>query len=521
MRSGESADSVPRYASVRDYLQVARRRRILIALVTIGFGVVAFLGSIAQSPTFSTTASLQFRDVLEDFRLIAPGDPVPELPAGVRAAQNAELIDRSGITRQVQERLDVDLSVSQLQSQVTARVGTLTNLVVIETTAGSADLAAQIANAYAEEVRRTGSREARDQIRAAERSLARQLQAATRDAEPTAAFEISTLRTQLSRLRTLKQIAEPVDVVETARPPGGPTSPRTSRNVMLGLFVGFFFAVAAAFFRDSLDRRLHSVHEVHEEISLPVLGRVPDTAFGYPGLATGAGRRMTELDFEAFRILRMNLGALNSESPVRSVLVTSGLPEEGKSTVSMALATAAALGGQSVLLVECDLRRPAFAPRLGLKREPGLSDYLTGKASPQEILQTVDMGAPARLINGELKSTNRVLGTVVCIAAGAPVPNSAELLMGERFKRFLAQVTRAYDLVILDSSPMLAVVDPLQLVPEVDGVLVCVRVQQATRDAVRATRSALDNLPGRPTGVVATGLRRGGADSAGYYYYGD
>ena len=520
--TGDAPRDVPRYATLRDYLHAVRRHRLLIGLVTVAFGVAAFLLSIAQNPDYEASSSLRFRDALEDFRLVAPGDPVPELPPAVRAAQNAELVDSPGISRRVQQRIDTDLTVSQLQDRVTARVGTLTNLVVIEANAGSAELATDIANGYAEEVRIKGTKEGRELIGTAVESLKRQLKSATRTPDPTAAFEISSLRTQISRLDTLRQIAEPVEIAEVAQEPDDPVSPKTDQNVGLGIVVGLFFGLIAAFMRDSLDRRLHTVREVHDEIALPILGRVPDTAFGKPGLAANGHQRISEMDFESFRMLRMNLAALGRDgSPVRSILVTSGLAEEGKSTVSMSLASAAVLGGQRVLLVECDLRKPSFSTRLGTKRSPGLTDFLTGTAGPKDILQTVPLGPPTRFDNGSLQQSREALGTLVCIAAGTPVANAAELLIGERFKHFLEQVTKAYDLVVFDSSPLLAVVDPLQLVPQVDGVLVCVRLQRATREEIRATRSALEHLADASIGVVATGLRRGGPDSADYYYYGD
>jgi capsular exopolysaccharide synthesis family protein len=523
MNSDAQSSDLARYSSLRDYLHAIRRHRVLIVLVTLAFGAAAFLLSIAQEPDYEASASVQFRDVLDDFRLVAPGDPVPEIPAGIRAAQNAELLDRTSVSRRVRQRLDTELTIGQLENRVTGRVGTLTNLVIIEATAQSPDLAADIANAYAAEVRDRGIRDARRDIATARESVNAQLEAAmkTRIQDPTASFEVSSLRVQASRLASLKQLARPVEIVESARPPENPVSPKTTQNVVLGVIVGLFFGLIAAFFRDSLDRRLHTVQEVHEEIALPILGRVPDTAFGHPGLARNGDRKMSEFDFEAFRILRMNLGAIANGKPMRSVVVTSGLPEEGKSTVSMSLASAAAVTGQSVLLIECDLRRPSFESRLGIKRQPGLSDFLNGTASPKDILQVVDLYPPVRFAaNGEVPADEK-LGSLVCIAAGSPITNAAEILVGHRFEQFLDKVTRAYDLVVIDTSPLLAVVDPLQLIPQVDGVLVCVRLQRATREELRLTKSALENLPEANIGVVATGLRKGGADSAEYYYYGD
>jgi succinoglycan biosynthesis transport protein ExoP len=249
-----------------------------------------------------------------------------------------------------------------------------------------------------------------------------------------------------------------------------------------------------------------------------VLGRVSETALGFPGLARNGGYAMPDGDFEAFRALRMNLAVLGNGRPPRSVLVTSSMPQEGKSTVSMSLASAAAITGQRVLLVECDLRRPSFASRIGIRRDPGLTDYLVGKAGPKDILQTIDLVEPASVNGSGQTRTLSAAGTLVCIAAGSAVQNPAELLLTPRFEDFVDKVSNAYDLVVLDTSPLLAVVDPLQIMRIVDGVIVCVRVQQSTRDEARAARVALSHLPERPMGAVATGIKRGGPDAYDYYY---
>lgn len=250
---------------------------------------------------------------------------------------------------------------------------------------------------------------------------------------------------------------------------------------------------------------------------MPVLGHVRDTAMGHAGLAGNGSVRISDADFEAFRVLRMNLGYLATERPLRSLLVTSGLPEEGKSTVSMALASASVVAGHRTLLVECDLRRPSFAKRLGLSQGPGLTDYLMGTASPAEILQTVSMSVPGSGNGTGSQRLGPAAAVLVCITAGTQVGNPAELLISSRFEGFMQKVVKAYDFVIVDSSPLLAVVDPLQLVPMVDGVLICVRAQQTTRDQARASRAALSNLPRRPIGAVLTGLHRN--DEAAYEYY--
>jgi capsular exopolysaccharide synthesis family protein len=517
-------EEAPRYASLRDYLGVLRRHRLLIILVTIGFTAAALLISKAQHKKFDATALLQAHDICQDAALVGKECAV-QLPAPARAASLAQEVSSPGIAKEVQKDLKkkngVVLPIVRLQDAVAGAVQQGTLNVSITATTTTPKLAPQIANAYAHELKSHQEADTQAQLHRVEKALNSQIQTFAKSSDPRDQLQKFVLEGKLSGVKTLEGIAQPVTFSQHATEPSGPSSPDTKRNVVLGFIVGLFFGLLGAFLRDSLDRRLHSIADIHRELALPVLGRVPDTALGFPGLAVNGRVSMNETDFEAFRILRTNLGALGTENAPRSVMITSGLPEEGKSTVSMSLASAAALAGQRVLLVECDLRRPSFSQRLKVKREPGLTDYLLGKATPQDVLQTVDLREPATFANGSFKRrSDRPVATLVVIAAGSAVANPAELLISERFKEFLAKVTKAYDMVILDSSPVLAVADPLELIGQVDAALVCVRAQHATREEARATRAALSHVPDRPMGVVVTGLRRGG-DSYEYYYYGE
>ena len=517
-------DDAPRYASLSDYVRVIRRHKWLILLVTGAFVAGALAYSLTREKTYKAEAQVSFRDVLADLNLIGVGDAIPELPAQLRSAQSADLVTRPEVTRKVQRRIDEDISLDALEGSVTAAVGVQTNLVGITAQAADAQLAADLANAYAEAARDVETDTQLARLDTAEQALLAEVdEAESRSGNDVRGAAISTIRLSvleqsLSRIQTLKQVSEPVQVVERATPPAGPASPKAVRDTILGSVVGLVFAILAAFGRDSLDRRLHTAKEVHDELGVPVLSRVSETALGYAGLVGNGLPPMLANDFEPFRVLRMNLRALRSERPPQSIAVTSSLPEEGKSTVSMALASAATIAGQRVLLVECDLRRPSFARRLGIRREPGLTDYLIGEATPQQILQSVDLSHPTGTNGGAPARAPESAGVLTCIAAGRYVVNPAELLVSERFSDFVSKVEQTYDLVVFDTSPLLSVVDPLELMAHVDALLYCVRAQRTTRDQVRAGRAALANLPELPTGAVLTGLRRGGPDSYDYYY---
>jgi non-specific protein-tyrosine kinase len=195
--------------------------------------------------------------------------------------------------------------------------------------------------------------------------------------------------------------------------------------------------------------------------------------------------------------------------------------------VAASLALAAAAAGKATLLVEADLRRPALADRLGVRAAPGLTDYLVGQAEPRDILQV----CPAVAGHGTAPQANgggdedsppppTPAKSLVFIAAGTQSPHPAELLGSARLTAFLAQVSEAYEAILIDSSPLLPVADTLELLPHVDNVLLCVRSGQTTRDQASAARAALEHFPDRPTGLVITGLRKRDEPEYSYYSYG-
>jgi tyrosine-protein kinase len=355
------------------------------------------------------------------------------------------------------------------------------------------------------------SSEQRSQIRRAIRSVraeVRTARKALRARRPGADVQLALATQKLSQLETLGDVNRPVEVVRRAQEPDGPIAPRPVRDTIIGGVLGLVFGLLLAFALAALDRRLRSTAEVQEELDLPVVGRIGTKLLGTAALPSANGRP-DEPDLEAVRMLRTNIDFLGAGAPLRTVVVTSALPEEGKSTVAVALAaTAATRPGARVLLMECDLRRPVLAERLGLRAHPGLSDYLAGHAAPADVLQTFAL--PGAGDGGP---------RLVCITAGTAVPRPAELLQTERMKELVAQLREVYDLVVLDATPLLAVVDALELVTGSDGVLFCVRAGRTTREQARAAAEALAKLPARPTGVVVTGLRASEDQAYGSYSY--
>ena len=511
-------NEAPRYVTFRDYLRVARERRVLILVITVLFAGSALVYSARQDPVYRAEASIEFlslNTVSSQFgQTIDVGGQTPEQ----RAAVAASTLVRPAVTKRAAEILKNGATGPGIAALVTARAEARTQLVIVQARGLTAKRAAETANAVAQaavEVTRDETRkqfaDAADAQRAALKKINRK--------KPGNGLTIANLQASITRSTELSKVASPATVRRTADPPGSPYSPKPVRNTLLGLLIGLTLGLVGAFLRDSLDRRFKTSHEITDELHLPLIGHVPEDALGRTLIEGGGRQSLPESALESFRILRTNIDFLNVDSPPKLVVVTSALPEEGKSTVVAGLAAAYALAGKRTLIVECDLRRPTLAGRLQIKSSPGLTDYLAGHATPQEVLQTI--APPSTGTNGNQAAEGATAVPLVALVAGSPAPQPAELLRSQRCSAFFAQVREAYDIVLVDTPPVLAVADTLELLPGADAVVVCVRASKTTRDQARAARAAMSHLPERPAGIVVTGLRaREEAYSYGYYSYG-
>jgi succinoglycan biosynthesis transport protein ExoP len=496
----------PRYATLRDYLRVLREQRVLIIVIAAIFAGAALFLAERQDPVYQSEATVQFLDTNVDVSFLGATLPASATPDAL-AATNAQKISQPETLAKARAELKSHDSIGRLRSALSIHTEARTNLVVIDSRWGNPAFAANLANAVAKQSRLI----AIDQARARYRTARRLLKASLRRLGSSRTDQLTRLQyqTQLVKLDTLGHFVSPAKLVATATPAAGPVSPRPVRDTLLGLILGLTIGVLAAFLRDALDRRLKSAGEIRDELKMPLLGHIRRDVLARTLVTENGRKRLTEADLEGFRVLRTNLDFLDVDSPIKTVLVTSALPQEGKSTVATSLASAYVLAGKRTLIVECDLRRPTMAKRLGTGPGPGLSDYLIGQATPAEVVRKVP------LTQGE----NGTIPTLVAITAGSPTPRPAELLASKRFAAFLEQVREAYDVVVLDSTPLLSVGDALQLVPKVDGVVLCVRAEQTTREQARAARQALEHFPDRPIGVVVTGVKPGHELDYGYYSY--
>lgn len=500
----------PRYATLRDYLRVVRQRRLLILLCAAVFTAAGVGLGLSQDDKYRTAATLRFTDPNNVFATISQG-AVPTSQQPQVAVQRA-----------------VDVAGRRIQSATRKKVGRTapitfkaldeprTNLVTIEISSTDPRAAAKWANEWARQAKRITTADARRVFRRAAVALRKQRDKLSKRPE-----DISTRASLTQRASTLDSAAAvvtPAEIVRQATVPTEPYAPNRKRNALVGLLLGLTVGLVAAFVRDALDRRVRRPLEIESDLQAPVLGHIYSgamrtTPFVVNGrkqsrsLIPGRGR-VDEAALEGFQILRTNLESLEG-GDIQTIMITSALPGEGKSTVAVGLAGASVLSGRMTLLVECDLRRPSLHDKLSIPRDPGLGEYLLGHAGPNDVLRVVSLAQGAG-----------AAGDLVVIPAGEPREESAKLLGSDRFAEFLDQVRATYEVIILDAGPVLSMADPRDIARHVDAVLLCVRAAHTTREQARAAKSAIDQVTDRPAGVVVTDVRAAEDDAMGYHSYG-
>lgn len=202
---------------------------------------------------------------------------------------------------------------------------------------------------------------------------------------------------------------------------------------------------------------------------------------------------------EAFRVLRTNLQFMGLDKPVKTILVTSATPGEGKTTTAVNLAIAFAQTGAKVLLIDADLRRPTVAKVLGLENWKGLTPALISQEEPEQFLTQTGINGLAVMTSGPLP------------------PNPAELLGSGRMERLLEHLAEQFDVVLIDTPPVLAVTDACVLAPKVDGVLGVVRSGKVEREKAVRAKEALTAVKANLLGVVLGDVAQ--KHGEGYYYY--
>lgn len=291
-----------------------------------------------------------------------------------------------------------------------------------------------------------------------------------------------------------------VSVVRPATAPVDPSSPNLKLDVALGLLIGLALGICIAILREVLDTRVRDADDVARVTTASVIGAIgyDEDAPRHPLIVQTSPHSQRS---EAFRRLRTNLQFLDIADRPHSIVVTSSLPGEGKSTTALNVAITLAEAGSRVALVDADLRRPSVAKYMGLEGSAGLTTVLIGRAAVEDVIQPWG--------NGQLH----------VLPSGQVPPNPSELLGSTSMAQLLQKLTDNYDMVVVDTPPLLPVTDAAILAKLTGGALLVVGADKLHRNQLGESVGALETVGARILGIVLNRQARKQGDSYAYYDY--
>ncbi len=303
-------------------------------------------------------------------------------------------------------------------------------------------------------------------------------------------------------------------IIDVARVPNTPIEPNIPRNLAFAFMLGLTSGVGLAFVLEGLDNTVRTTEQAQMISGLAPLGMIPmgsratrDGA-NTKRLVIATSKEAVELVTqvrpqsqmaESYRALRTSLLLSNLGAPPKVIMITSALPQEGKTTTSINCAVVLAQKGVRVLLIDADLRRPSIHKTLGMGPRSGLSNVLTGSATLQQTI-----------------TRSPILPNLSVLPAGTPPPNPAELLASPNMRQVLDELRGQYDHIVVDTPPTLSVTDAVVLSPRADAIVLVIRSGQTTKQALRRSRDILMQVNAKVSGVLLNAVDLSSPD---YYYY--
>jgi len=516
-------------------LRVVWQRWWLLALTTVVAAGVTYGLNSRLPPVYRSTTRLEVdqagKPTEDAYRTIINAEQI----AGTYVRQ----VTAPTVIEAVINRMGLNMSVGAVQGAITARQVGDTNLIEIAVEHTDPALAQALAATTAQVFidQKTTQQQARYQGQLAElEALVSELETSIADirAEIAALGDPSTLstygRAELARLESrlsndqtrlnvylssteqfrlaMAQSGNYLTVFSPAELPRSPVGPQTLRNTATAGAAGLVVGLSVAFLLEYLDDRVHNPEEVRRVLGVNALGALPNTKEQENHWI--AVEQPLSPATEAFRSLRTSIQFASLDTPVRTLLVTSPLPTEGKSFTAANLAAVMAQGGRSVVLVDADLRHPTIHKFVGVDLKPGVSDALLALKSHDGV------GLDMEMVEELVQRTD--LENLRVVPSGTHVRTPAELLSSKLFQGFLTLLADCCDIVIIDSPPVMAVTDPVILSTMVDGVALVVDAGESRLPVVAQALQRLGEVDAKVLGVVVN--RMSGRSGSYYYYYG-
>jgi capsular exopolysaccharide synthesis family protein len=490
--------------TLRDYVEILRRRAWIVALCFLGALAAALAWSALQTPMHQSSARVLINQ--------AASTDIFDPTSG--STSNTSFADRQTTTavELIESQLVDDEAESRLgfEAEIKASAAARADIVVLTATDADPARAQLVAQTYADaylDIRRTEFTQER--LSTAEDLLIRiaELDIEIDGLDPGApSGRTQTLRDDLAdsydRLVISANLGNSgsARIIDQADLSKSPFSPRTNRNMALGGVLGLMLGAGAALLLESLDTSIKS-RQVIEEITpgLPVLASISAMASEHKVVAV---ERPDGLETEVFRMLRASIEFAAVDRPITMIQVTSAGASAGKTTVAANLAVVMAQSGQRVAIIDCDLRRPRLHSMFDIEQVPGISSVIIGRSSSAEASHSVHLN------NGRL-----------WIFPSGPIPpGPSELLGSERARATLNGLRKSVDVVIIDSPPVLPVSDALVLSRLVDATVVVANARSTKREDLVRTLDQLDQAGANVIGTVLNQVKANTNHGYGYGY---
>ncbi|MGO9489632.1 MAG: hypothetical protein ACLQBB_11455 [Solirubrobacteraceae bacterium] len=495
MRSEDQFEAPAEGNAISTALEVLRRRWPIALAIVLVCTAISAIQQKRATQSYKATASVAFQNsTLAEAGLDVgsggSGEPQRDADTEVTIAHSPE------VAQGVRTELGNTLGVEELLSTVGVEAAPNADVLDFTASTGNPEESARIANAFANQYITFRANSRLSSIDAARTQLEQQLKSA-----PAGSTEATSLEASIQKLAQDRAvIGAGANIIGRATPPSSPSGMRLSTAVIIGLLVGLALAFSLLFLLESLDRRIKVVEEFEREYRLPALTVVPQSSMG-PERAD----ERSEL-LEPYRILRSALEFAAVTRAMDTLLVTSAVPGEGKTSVSIDLAQAIALTKRRVVLLELDLRMPTFGRHFGLDPRRGLTTALLRGEAPTDLLVEPLPDVPN-----------------LSVLPSGPLPhNPSELLASPVIGEIISELSAGGEtMVIIDAPPLNPVADAQILLNSaaVQATLIVARLNKTTRDEVRRARGILDRHMIEPVGLVITGMRDGGRYS--YSSYGE
>jgi len=529
------------------YRKVLLKRWQLIVICFVVTGLAVFIGSKLVTPMYQSTSILQvtvssnsnqadINSLLASDQLVqteaelAISDPV--LSAVVAhypgLSLNELALNVSTVVKTNTQLFEVDVLDSS-PTRAAALANDIARTLIAQQTQASQQINTQSQQQVQQDISQT-----RQQIESVSRQIA-DLQKNGGDQGQLSALQVqlSGLQQHYTQWQTLlaqlelaqAQNGSFLQIVQDAQPSVKPARPNVPLNTGIGLSVGLLTGVLLAMLLEQLDTRIRTVEELNALVDWPVLATVWRPAPSKDTAEDLVNPPPHSTNIEAYRILRTNLGFSLIGKPLQSLLITSAMPGEGKTTTAANLAIFLAKAGKKTLLVDADLRRPMIGERLHISADKGgLSNAVVACAqSPSTTPRSSLQSEPSFSVDGfSLGAYTQTVGipNLLVVPSGPLPPNPPELLDSKAMETFQADLASSgAEVVVFDAPPLLGLSDASILASKVDGILIVIDIEHANRKSIEQMKTVLAQSGGKVLGCVVNKQRRNRKDSGYYSYY--